>query len=466
MPRGTSFSRAAPRARPTAAPPSATACRVLTTPRPWASTSSTSRPSTRSARRTARAQQLAPRRARRTRSPLRHRQPPPRRQRRRPQGRRPELGTLEDLSWLIGEVKKARHGDRHRLRDQLLARPSLCREPPRVVLQASRRHHQVRREPAEEVRGRLPAEFPQRQLAGLWQEMRDVIAFWCEIGIRTFRVDIPTRSPSPSGSTSSATSTRLPDAIFLSEAFTRPKMMQVLAKVGFTQSYTYFTWRNTKWELSEYLTELTQTEMKDYFRGNFFTNTPTSSPSTSSAADAWLPHPRLPRRHALARLRHLQRIRALRKRPHRARRSTSTPRNTSSRAATGTPPATSRTTSPAQRHPPRQPRSPGIRQPALPPRRQRQHPLLQQEDRRRGQRPPLHRHRRPLQPADRLRARPLEELGNRRPRDVSSGGPANRRTLHLDRFPQLRLPQPPHPPRPHPPPPPLGGREGGKDVYL
>jgi starch synthase (maltosyl-transferring) len=65
-----------------------------------------------------------------------------------------------------------------------------------------------------------------------------------------------------------------PEAIFLAEAFTRPKMMRELAKVGFTQSYTYFTWRNTKSELQEYLTELTQTPMKEYYRGNFFANTP------------------------------------------------------------------------------------------------------------------------------------------------------------------------------------------------
>ena len=62
--------------------------------------------------------------------------------------------------------------------------------------------------------------------------------------------------------------------IFLGEAFTRPKMMKALAKAGFTQSYTYFTWRNTKYELTDYLTELTSTEMRDYFRPNFFTNTP------------------------------------------------------------------------------------------------------------------------------------------------------------------------------------------------
>jgi starch synthase (maltosyl-transferring) len=65
-----------------------------------------------------------------------------------------------------------------------------------------------------------------------------------------------------------------PDVVFLAEAFTRPKMMRALAKVGFSQSYTYFTWRNEKQELIDYLTELTQSEMKEYYRGNFFANTP------------------------------------------------------------------------------------------------------------------------------------------------------------------------------------------------
>ncbi len=120
-----------------------------------------------------------------------------------------------------------------------------------------------------------PLNFHNDNWQALWQEMRDVIAFWCEIGIRTFRVDNPHTKPVSFWEyLIGDIHETYPDAIFLSEAFTRPKMMQVLAKVGFTQSYTYFTWRNTKWELSEYLTELTQTEMKDYFRGNFFTNTP------------------------------------------------------------------------------------------------------------------------------------------------------------------------------------------------
>ena len=94
-------------------------------------------------------------------------------------------------------------------------------------------------------------------------------------GVRTFRVDNPHTKPLPFWEwLIREVKARCPEAIFLSEAFTRPKMMRALAKAGFTQSYTYFTWRNTKSELIEYLTELTSYPAKEYFRPNFFTNTP------------------------------------------------------------------------------------------------------------------------------------------------------------------------------------------------
>jgi starch synthase (maltosyl-transferring) len=99
--------------------------------------------------------------------------------------------------------------------------------------------------------------------------------FWAENGVRTFRVDNPHTKPVAFWEyLISKVRAKFPDVIFLSEAFTRPKMMKVLAKAGFQQSYTYFTWRNSKQELTEYFTELTQTEMAEYFRGNLFTNTP------------------------------------------------------------------------------------------------------------------------------------------------------------------------------------------------
>jgi starch synthase (maltosyl-transferring) len=110
---------------------------------------------------------------------------------------------------------------------------------------------------------------------GLWKVLRDVVLFWIDQGVRTFRVDNPHTKPVPFWEWMiREVKARCPDAVFLAEAFTRPKMMRVLAKAGFTQSYTYFTWRNTKDELIEYLIELTQGPAKEYFRPNFFANTP------------------------------------------------------------------------------------------------------------------------------------------------------------------------------------------------
>jgi starch synthase (maltosyl-transferring) len=109
----------------------------------------------------------------------------------------------------------------------------------------------------------------------LWDELRDTVLFWVDQGVRIFRVDNPHTKPVPFWEwLIREVKARCPEAIFLSEAFTRPKMMRALAKVGFSQSYTYFTWRNTKGELTEYLSELTQWPITEYLRPNFFTNTP------------------------------------------------------------------------------------------------------------------------------------------------------------------------------------------------
>jgi len=106
---------------------------------------------------------------------------------------------------------------------------------------------------------------------GLWNEMKRVILFWADHGVKIFRVDNPHTKPVAFWEwLIREVQDRHPDAIFLSEAL----MMKVLAKAGFTQSYTYFTWRNFKQELTDYLIELSCSEMKDYFRPNFFTNTP------------------------------------------------------------------------------------------------------------------------------------------------------------------------------------------------
>jgi starch synthase (maltosyl-transferring) len=109
----------------------------------------------------------------------------------------------------------------------------------------------------------------------LWNACLDILLFWIERGVNTFRVDNPHTKPFAFWEWVIAqVRSRHPQVIFLAEAFTRPKKMKYLAKLGFSESYTYFTWRNTAYELREYLTELTQTPMREYFRGNFFANTP------------------------------------------------------------------------------------------------------------------------------------------------------------------------------------------------
>jgi len=109
----------------------------------------------------------------------------------------------------------------------------------------------------------------------LWAEMKSIVLFWAERGVRIFRVDNPHTKPVAFWEyLIKGVREKYPDTIFLAEAFTRPKMMKALAKAGFNQSYTYFTWRNTKRELIEYFTELTQTEMSEYFRPNLWINTP------------------------------------------------------------------------------------------------------------------------------------------------------------------------------------------------
>jgi starch synthase (maltosyl-transferring) len=113
----------------------------------------------------------------------------------------------------------------------------------------------------------------------LWTALRDLVLYWVDEGVRLFRVDNPHTKPLPFWEWLIAdVRARHPEVLFLSEAFTRPAMMQHLAKIGFSQSYTYFTWRNGKQELSDYFTELTAGEPRHYFRPHLFVNTPDINP--------------------------------------------------------------------------------------------------------------------------------------------------------------------------------------------
>jgi starch synthase (maltosyl-transferring) len=130
----------------------------------------------------------------------------------------------------------------------------------------------------------LPINFDTEDQEGLWQELKSVVDHWIGNGITIFRVDNPHTKAFPFWEWMiSEVRKEHPEVLFLAEAFTRPRVMEHLAKIGFNQSYTYFTWRNTKKELEEYLTELTKSPMRYYFRPNFWPNTPDILPPELSA---------------------------------------------------------------------------------------------------------------------------------------------------------------------------------------
>src|SRR5215471_10692460 len=192
----------------------------------------------------------------------------------------PELGTLDDFDWLVGEVKA--RGMEIALDFAINSSPDhpYVKEHPEWFFHRPDGSIKYAENPPKKYEDVYPLNFHNPDWRSLWEEMKDVILFWVRHDVRIFRVDNPHTKPNAFWEWLIAdVQKEYPDVIFLAEAFTRPKMMKSLAKMGYTQSYTYFTWRNTKWEITEYLTELTQTEMKDYFRANFFPNTPDILPT-------------------------------------------------------------------------------------------------------------------------------------------------------------------------------------------
>jgi starch synthase (maltosyl-transferring) len=128
--------------------------------------------------------------------------------------------------------------------------------------------------PPKKYQDILPINFENDDWQNLWKELKSILEYWCEVGVRIFRVDNPhTKSFNFWEWCIAEVQKKYPGTIFLSEAFTKPKVMKELAKLGYTQSYTYYVWRNSKHEIIEYMNELTQSEMKDYYRPNFWPNT-------------------------------------------------------------------------------------------------------------------------------------------------------------------------------------------------
>src|SRR6266581_4055130 len=187
----------------------------------------------------------------------------------------PALGSLEDFDWLQREVRK--RGMEIALDFAINCSPDhpYVREHPDWFYQRPDGSIKFAENPPKKYEDIFPLNFRCEKWAELWAEIVSIVLFWAGRGVRTFRVDNPHTKPVAFWEYLIArVREKFPDTVFLSEAFTRPKMMKELAKAGFSQSYTYFTWRNAKQELTEYLTELTQTEMRQYFRGNLWPNTP------------------------------------------------------------------------------------------------------------------------------------------------------------------------------------------------
>lgn len=186
-----------------------------------------------------------------------------------------ELGTLEDFRHLI---KTAQEYDLEIALDiafQCAPDHPYVKEHPEWFRQRPDGTIQYAENPPKKYQDIYPFDFENEGWRELWQELKSVFQFWIDQGVHIFRVDNPHTKPFPFWEWVITEIKRdCPEAIFLAEAFTRPAALYGLAKRGFTQSYNYFPWRNTKWELTQYLTDLTQTEVREYTGPNLWPNTP------------------------------------------------------------------------------------------------------------------------------------------------------------------------------------------------
>jgi len=187
----------------------------------------------------------------------------------------PELGTIDDFRSLVRAA--AEFGIEIALDFALQCSPDhpWVKEHPEWFFVRPDGSVRYAENPPKKYEDIFPLNFWGEGAEGLWEACRDALLFWVSEGVRTFRVDNPHTKPLAFWEWCiREVQDRHPDVVFLSESFTRPNRMQGLAKLGFSQSYTYFTWKNNKQELTEYLEELTRAPMSEFYRPNFFANTP------------------------------------------------------------------------------------------------------------------------------------------------------------------------------------------------
>ena len=191
----------------------------------------------------------------------------------------PQLGTIDDFKSLIKKAKE--QGLEIAMDYALQAAPDhpWVKEHPSWFKWRPDGTVQYAENPPKKYQDILPIYWESEDYKSLWNECLDILMYWIDCGIHVFRVDNPHTKPFYFWNwIITKVKAKHPDVIFLAEAFTAPKVMQQLAKQGYTQSYTYFTWRNNKHELTEYVKELTQSELKEYMQPNFWPNTPDINP--------------------------------------------------------------------------------------------------------------------------------------------------------------------------------------------
>jgi starch synthase (maltosyl-transferring) len=185
------------------------------------------------------------------------------------------LGTLEDFQRLLSRAKELGIEVALDLAYQCAPDHPYVKEHKEWFRMRPDGSVQYAENPPKKYQDIYPIDFETEENQALWEELRSVVFYWIGQGVRIFRVDNPHTKPFDFWEwLITDIKSRHSDVLFLAEAFTRPKVMYELAKLGFTESYTYFAWRNLKPELTEYFNELTQTEVREYFRPNLWSNTP------------------------------------------------------------------------------------------------------------------------------------------------------------------------------------------------
>jgi starch synthase (maltosyl-transferring) len=201
----------------------------------------------------------------------------------------PELGTLEDFRAFVAACKQ--HEMEVALDFAVQCSPDhpWLKTHPQWFKRRPDGSMRYAENPPKKYEDIVNPDFGSEDAGTLWNALRDVILFWIDQGVKIFRVDNPHTKPFPFWEwLIHQVQLHHPDVIFLAEAFTRPKLMKGLAKLGFTQSYTYFTWRTQRWELEQYLTELTRYPERDFYRPNFFVNTPDILPYHLQSGESWM----------------------------------------------------------------------------------------------------------------------------------------------------------------------------------